>query len=50
MTSLHVDRKGKGKEGVSEKRDTNISTKILKQEAKKVREILRVGRKIYTAN
>lgn len=43
MISLHVDSNGKGKEGVSEKRDANISTKTFKQEATKVRELLGVA-------
>lgn len=47
MMSLHVDNKGKGKgrRWVSEKRDTNISTKILQQEARKVGELLGLAEK-----
>jgi len=47
--NLHGDskRKGKGMRWVSEKRDTNISTKTLRQEATKVRELLGLAEK-YT--
>lgn len=43
MINLHVDGKGKGKEGVSEKRDANISIKTFKQEVTKVRELLEIA-------